>query len=185
MPETLNKRNKMKTTKQTIVSVSHGTMRSEDLIPRFLDVSVSHGTTRSEDLIPRFLDVLEELDGPGCAAIRQELDDELTALSSGKVSDEQWETLDHLLNETLFDELNAHAAPYFYFGSHPGDGCDYGFWLSEGFEQDFLDNDGLKVKDTSEVPKDYSGEVLHVNDHGNPTLYSADNGKLTEIWSVV
>jgi len=61
-------------------------------------------------------------------------------------------------------------------------GSYYGFWLSESFEADF---DGLKVSDTSEVPADYSGEVLHVNDHGNATLYAASAGALTEIWSVV
>ena len=87
--------------------------------------------------------------------------------------------------EALFDMLNDYAAPYCYFGSHPGDGADYGFWLSESFEQDFVDNGGLRVNDTSGVPQDYSGEVLHVSDHGNPTLYTADNGKLTEVWALV
>ncbi|MGH8674178.1 MAG: hypothetical protein ACREVG_07705, partial [Burkholderiales bacterium] len=43
-----------------------------------------------------------------------------------------------------------------------GDGADFGYWL-----QDMTDFDGLRVNDTSEVPSDYSGEVLHVNDHGN------------------
>ena len=47
------------------------------------------------------------------------------------------------------------------------------------------DFDGLKVSDTGDVPADYSGEVLHINDHGNMTLYSAERGKLTEIWSIV
>lgn len=89
------------------------------------------------------------------------------------------------LNETLFDALQEFAAPYFYFGAHPGDGCDYGFWLVEDVAQQVEDNGGLNVSDTSDVPADYSGEVLHVNDHGNPTLYHADKGHLTEIWSLV
>lgn len=84
--------------------------------------------------------------------------------------------------QTLFDILDAHSLPYFYFGAHPGDGADFGWWLSETIEQDF---DGLKVNDTSEVPKGYSGEVLHVNDHGNLTLYSASRGRLHEVWAVV
>ena len=41
----------------------------------------------------------------------------------------------------------------------------------------------LRVNDTSEVPRGYTGEVLHVNDHGNTTLYTASRGKLTEVWS--
>lgn len=92
------------------------------------------------------------------------------------------EQLGYFLNETLFDALDECAPPYFYFGSHPGDGADYGFWLSEEALQDF---DGLKVSDLSEVPSDYSGEVLHVNDHGNTSLYAADNGKLEAIWEIV
>lgn len=46
--------------------------------------------------------------------------------------------------------------------------------------------DGLVVSDTSEVPADYDGEVLHINDHGNATLYVADGeGNLKEIAAVV
>jgi hypothetical protein len=82
----------------------------------------------------------------------------------------------------LFNALNEFAPAYGYFGAHPGDGADYGFWLHEDWEQDF---DGLKVDDTSEVPSDYSGEVLHVSDHGNPTLYVANAGVLTEVWALV
>jgi hypothetical protein len=45
--------------------------------------------------------------------------------------------------------------------------------------------EGLVVSDTSEVPEDYSGAVLHINDHGNATLYSAEDGELEEIDAVV
>jgi len=83
----------------------------------------------------------------------------------------------------LFYSLNEYAAPYFYFGSHPGDGSDYGFWLSEDMENEF---DGLKVEDLSEVPKDYAGEVIVINDHGNMSLYhKARTQKPREIWAVV
>lgn len=140
---------------------------------------------REEDLIPCFLDVLEELDGPRCAAIRQEFADELAALGTDEITDEQQESLSYLLNESLFDALNEYAPPYFYFGSHPGDGSDYGFWLSQDVQELVQDGGGMVVSDTSEVPEDYSGEVLHVNDRGNTTLYVADNGKLTEVWAIV
>jgi len=53
--------------------------------------------------------------------------------------------------------------------------------LSEEFEDDF---DGLKVDDLSEVADDYTGEVLHVNDHGNCTLYASESGELKEIWAI-
>lgn len=45
--------------------------------------------------------------------------------------------------------------------------------------------DGLVVADTSEVPNDYDGQVLHVNERGNCTLYSANNGNLKAIASRV
>ena len=84
--------------------------------------------------------------------------------------------------EALFDALEAYCLPYFYFGAHPGDGADYGYWLSDEWEQGF---DGLKVSDTSEVPRDYTGEVLLVNDHGNMTLYACTRGRLREVWAIV
>jgi hypothetical protein len=91
------------------------------------------------------------------------------------------EQLDADVNE-LQDILSNNAPSYFYFGAHPGDGADFGYWLSEGFEEEF---DGLKVSDLAEVPKGYSGEVLHVNDHGNMTLYAYSRGRCREVWGMV
>lgn len=84
--------------------------------------------------------------------------------------------------EWLFDKLGDFAAPYFYFGAHPGGGADYGFWLSEDFEYFY---EGLQVEDLSEVPKEYRGEVLYVNDHGNMTLYIKNSRGFKEIWGIV
>ena len=84
--------------------------------------------------------------------------------------------------EALTDALNEYAPTGFYFGSHPGDGADFGYWLSECFAEDF---DGLKVNDLAEVPTGHSGEVLHVNDHGNMSLYAYSRGRGREVWSIV
>lgn len=140
--------------------------------------SISTGTMRTEDLIPAFMGALKALDSTVWVKLQKELW-EIEAMEDGEDKDE---SLSYFLNESLSDELNNLAPSYFYFGSHPGDGSDYGFWLSEGAVEEF---EGLKVSDTSEVPEDYSGEVMHVNDHGNVTLYLADNGKLSEVWSIV
>jgi len=43
----------------------------------------------------------------------------------------------------------------------------------------------LAVDDISEIPEDYTGLVIHVNERGNRTLHQCDNGILTEIWSIV
>ena len=46
--------------------------------------------------------------------------------------------------------------------------------------------EGKVVEDLSEVPEGYRGQVLHVNDHGNVTLYNAfKNGSLHEVASCV
>jgi len=85
--------------------------------------------------------------------------------------------------DALTDALNEYAPDHFYFGSYPGDGADYGYWLSDSFQDDF---DGLKVSDTCDIPAGYVGEVLHVNDHGNMTLYTRGrNGRLYEVWAIV
>jgi hypothetical protein len=95
------------------------------------------------------------------------------------------ESADELLDE-LLDELSQlaeqYAPAYAYVGAHPGDGADFGVWISESLEADF---DGLKVSDTSEIPAEYTGEVLYVNDHGNCTLYAVSRGRMREVWSVV
>ncbi len=138
--------------------------------------TVSHATMRAEDLIPAFVSALEDL---------AEGDEHKVLIAEANAYDPDepgsCDSEDGIL-EDLFDALNEAAPAYAYFGAHPGDGSDYGFWLSEDFEQEF---DGLKVGDTGEVPADYDGEVLHVSDHGNPTLYSANKGHLTEVWALV
>lgn len=139
--------------------------------------SISHGTMRPEDLIPAFAHELRRLRG----ALPGKLYNAIRAMDACALDADREEFADDILND-LFEYLNEYAPPCGYFGSHPGDGADYGFWLHEDFQTDF---DGLQVSDTSEVPRDYTGEVLHVNDHGNCTLYVARKGKLTEVWAVV
>lgn len=147
--------------------------------------SVSHGTMREEDLIPDFLSELESqrpLHRQHRKLVR-EIESRLNAAEDTEDGTPYFDCEDAGYDlEKLFDALNEYCAPYFYFGSHPGDGSDYGYWLSEGFEQDF---EGLKVNDLSEVPRGFTGEVLIVNDHGNMSLYAYSRGRGREIWAVV
>lgn len=164
--------------------------------------SVSHATMRNEDLIPAFVDALDAIKENLAASITTEstfeetesvkaqitsIDVELAAIEEHQQADDYYESeeSDMDLNEVLFDLLNEYAPPYCYFGAHPGDGSDYGFWPSEDLNQAIIDDDGIVVEDTSDVGADFSGPVLHVNDHGNVTLYRATNGELTEVWSIV
>jgi hypothetical protein len=139
--------------------------------------TVSHATMRTEDLIPSFLWEAKHL--RLTKAERKSISG--IAKSMGASDYYESENADYDL-EDLFNILDNHALPYFYFGAHPGDGSDYGWWLTEQFEEDF---DGLKVNDLSEVPTGHTGEVLLVNDHGNMTLYSASRGRLHEVWGIV
>lgn len=142
--------------------------------------TIIHATMRPEDLIPAFLDALEELDPDRAREIRDDPD------NKPWFEHQDLECGDYIVNEDLFDALNEHAPPYCYFGSNEGDGSDYGFWVSSDAIQEAIhDKELFKVTDTGDVPDDYNGEVLHESDHGNLTLYSCKDGKLTEIWSIV
>ena len=135
--------------------------------------TVIHGTLRNEDLIPTFIAEIIYYDENN--GVAQDIDDKLSNVYDFN-SDEACEDINNLI-----DELDTMALPHSYFGVHPGDGSDYGFWVE-------IDNewfDGMTVDDISAVPESYSGEVLFTNDHGNMTLYNSEMGELTEVWSVV
>lgn len=79
--------------------------------------SVSHGTMRPEDLIPVFVQYVEEF-APDQTPENAFFTD---------TEDDIW------LLEELFDILDSVSPPGCYFGSHPGDGSDYGWWpIDEG-----------------------------------------------------
>jgi len=144
--------------------------------------TVSHGTMRPEDLIPDFLYELKH-QKPCHRSHRKlirEIESNVQRMKSPAYFDSeqvQWDL------EALFDALNEYAPPYFYFGAHPGDGSDYGYWLSDDFPD--FSFDGLRVSDLSEVPRGYSGEVVYVNDHGNMSLYTYSRGRRREVWAIV
>jgi len=154
---------------------------------------------RNEDLIPCFVDLLSDLNEERSLEWQKHFANELEATKEFARLDKMLGQIEERMNSgddryysadddsdsdlsDLFDELGTFALPYFHFGAHEGDGSDYGFWLSSDSLEDF---DGLRVDDLSEVPADYSGEVLHVNDHGNASLYACENGECKEIWAIV
>ena len=142
--------------------------------------SISFGTLNSDDLIHSLLWEVSRFPRRVLRSIRKEHRDVIRAFAKGEEISQ--EDKDSLL-ESLFEALDANCLPYFYFGSHPGDGADIGYWLPDDFDYFF---DGLRVNDLSKVPKDYFGEVLEVNDHGNATLYFKNKkNKFREIWGIV
>ncbi len=192
--------------------------------------SVSSGTMRSEDLIPVFIEALDDireaisLDNSipetDRVATVSRLDIMLGEIEQRMNAEDYFATdeADHDL-ENLTDLLNEFAPPYAYFGSHEGDGADYGFWVSwECLEEDCEDGTVLKVDagtdwrwyrllgeynlpldtplgiladrleddglDEADTIRALEGAqyVLEVTDHGNGTLYALDG---SEVWSCV
>lgn len=92
----------------------------------WVNVTVSHGTLREADLIPAFEELLESA---GVAYDRPACVDRL--LNGDHLSTSEWEEASYYLNEGLFDLLNEIAPEGTYFGAHPGDGSDFGFWQCE------------------------------------------------------
>ena len=94
-----------------------------------------HGTHRNADLIPAFLAELERLDPNGHAGYLDGLEadnydpDVLLGLDD---EHEFWDTTDATeITHELFDLLDAHAPAGHYFGAHPGDGSDFGYWQTD------------------------------------------------------
>lgn len=84
--------------------------------------SISHGTMRREDLIPTFVAELKRHQTAEQYA-------ELIAHAESIVDFDDEAAGDVLCD--LFDALDEVAPEGTYFGAHPGDGSDYGFWPCE------------------------------------------------------
>jgi hypothetical protein len=93
--------------------------------------SVISGTMRKEDLIPDFIFELGELEHES-----DNLSEIITRFNESDKSYFKSEDSDFDLEE-LFDMMDEHSPEGYYFGAHPGDGSDYGFWMFE----DYSDNE--------------------------------------------
>jgi len=156
--------------------------------------SISEGTLRNEDLIESFGDALESVaprryrkimsdHRKGMREVRRDFKDEIERQSH---YGNEFSITVEALGQALYD----FCAPYTYFGPHSGDGACFGVWVDhEAIDADVHDGDVMKVNDLSDVqrerPHGYTGMVLHVNDHGNTTLYRCVRNRLYEIWAVV
>jgi hypothetical protein len=160
------------------------------------------------DLVPDFRSVLESMDKAWARKIKREYAKVFRMLDGIRVRNYSAEDFDEdirtLCWESLFDALNFFTPEYCYFGSHMGDGSDYGVWIcNESLEtaihdheisviSDLSDLDSL-LHDNSRIPQ----TALLQNDHGNMTLYHITASfkdcitdwqlviQYDEIWSVV
>lgn len=164
-------------------------MENQEMQSKFVPANigtVSHGTARPEDLIEAFTAELEHQmnRNAGWLYPQSEYRDELVDLIwSARKSIES--DLQEYVN-ALIDMLSEFAPYYCYFGAHQDDGSDFGFWPD--FDA-IRDNDVPEFSDLSDIPDDYHGDCLVINDHGNATLYSVEfrDGKQTyrELWAIV
>lgn len=154
--------------------------------------TVSHSTMRAEDLLEAFADELEYLVRKNADVLSPE-DREAyrKLLAEAKEADPE---AAYDLVEELEGALQDFAAPYCYFGAHWGNGSDFGFWPDfEEIEHDLGDfvqkgSELPSLEDEETYNRDLKGVYfLMVNDHGNATLYHNANGvrEWYEVWSCV
>jgi len=106
--------------------------------------TVSTASLRTEDLLENMFQTLEELvllSGDHLALPENSTDRERFAELLGECQDcldgcggivpERYEDAEVLVNDTLMDVLQEFAPEGHTFGTHPGDGSDYGFYPYE------------------------------------------------------
>lgn len=89
--------------------------------PFALAGSISTGTLRDIDLIPRFMATLRTLDPATADTFTERAQSELTVIAETGHGDGE-------LVAELIDALDNAAPEGWSFGSHEGDGADFGFW---------------------------------------------------------
>lgn len=100
--------------------------------------TVSEGTMRPEDLIPEFERILNVLDHDSwtewCGYFPTVYDACRRDANEIGIID-QSEVYDSL--ESLYNRLDECSAKGYYFGAHPGNGSDYGWWEDEDEDGNF------------------------------------------------
>ena len=92
-----------------------------------LNGTLIHSTFRTQDLIPAYLEALKDT-----AEYEQLMvNNGIPSYALEDKDAEWWDEDGNYLLEELVDILEQYAPSGYYFGSHPNDGCDIGFWLRE------------------------------------------------------
>ena len=144
--------------------------------------SISHGTLRTQDLLPVFLETLTALGGDvpsdlECGAHIEYLNWPGPGTTACDEDDKFWSSEEAMWDmEALTDGLNNLCPPFVYFGTLEGDGSDFGFWPDwNALEECHHDTEGEHVCRSNSA-------IIQVNDHGNVTVMDLERNV---IWSVV
>jgi len=95
--------------------------------------TISHGTLRPEDLIPAFLGTLRDCSPAHAARIVHDHGEdfiESCVTGLGPQNPSEFASQSYLLDD-LFDALSDIAPEGAYFGTIEGDGSDFGFWQND------------------------------------------------------
>lgn len=91
--------------------------------------TVIHGTLRTADLLDAFADELERLITMASLPADPHPGN-MTLVHEARAVAPETDEADEIVQD-LIDALNEYAPDGHYFGSHPGDGADFGFWAVE------------------------------------------------------
>lgn len=97
-------------------TISHGTLKLDDLLEKFANTLALHSHGKNRDLIRESLMLAAEIREPE------------------EPHDPEW-TSAHICLDELSSALNDLCPDGYYFGAHEGDASDFGVWPSESDEE--------------------------------------------------
>jgi hypothetical protein len=150
-------------------TISHGTLKVEDLIPVFAEaLSIRLGEVKEEQRsrgrsvsgeLRRAIDDLEQ--------VELRMDEPDYYESEDADEDLQW----------LQEVLGYYAPPGHAFGAHPGDGSDFGFWPLDLFDGQEQEDEG--AQDNSDGGRQ---EAAAARQSAGPTAFPAYEDTHAETW---
>lgn len=164
--------------------IRYGVATEEDKMAYFQYMgTIVHGSLKPEDIGPPCLDVARHILG---SRKRPEHVSKVM-LDAHHANRRNWQgEYDSEILDELMDVLTEIAPTFIHFGAHEGDASDFGFWADIDLMEEMAKSGELKkVSGLEDLPKDFRGDVMIVNDHGNVSYGIVNSRGYREIWSYV